>query len=258
MWSWNMPNRLGGLALVGLLLLVGPSQADLACDGVDDIGATSASPLSTFVTGSAATLTAWVKTTGTPSGSPGSGCYAGYPVLGDNGGFATLGLRTSTTLCAEVWDGALKTVTSASISANTWYHLALRLTGGVLTFFVNGVPAGTVASGAITDLSSELYICKTGFGLPLPHRIADLVTWNTGLSDGEIRNLATSGRQYGFRTAPTGYWPLTQCGDGAPGNLVVFRDASGNGRTLQAEDGANNSGMTCRASEHLARAWGAQ
>jgi Concanavalin A-like lectin/glucanases superfamily len=257
MWSWNMRNRLVGLALVGLLLLAGSSQADLVCDGVDDVGATSGSSLGTFITSTAATLTAWVKTTGTPSGSPGAGCYQGYTVLGDNGGFATLGLLTSTTLCGEVWDGASKTLT-AGLSANTWYHLALRLTGGVLTLFVNGVSAGTVASSAITDLTSELYVCKTGRSLPLPHRIAELATWNTGLADGEIKNLATGGRQYGFRTVPTGYWPLTQCGDGAPGNAVVFRDASGNGRTILAEDGANNSGMTCRASEHLARAWGAQ
>jgi hypothetical protein len=258
MGLWTRRKRLVALTLIGLLLLAGASQADLVCDGVDDIGATSGTTLGTFVTGTAATLAAWVKTTGTPSGSPGAPCYTGYPVLGDEANYVVIGLLTSTTLCGEVWDGAAKTVTSASISANTWYHLALRLTGGVLTFFVNGVSAGTVASGAIQSLTSELYICKTFSSLPLPHRIADLVTWNTGLSDGEIRNLATSGRKYGFRTAPTGYWPLTQCGDGASGDAVVFRDASGNGRTLVGNDGANNSGMTCRASEHLGRAWRAQ
>jgi hypothetical protein len=237
------------LSLVLVFLVYLSAFADVDVDGVDD-AITSTATCSNLTTASAFTLAGWIKVTNTPTIDP--DCPFAGTIVRDGGRLNSLGRLNGSNYCTALWDGSVfKQVTSASSAG--WHHLAMTLTGGTLTLYVDGVSAGSTASGNQTCTSDTIFM-----GTGLADRLAGVLTYDVGLSAGEIANLAGS-RTYGpVRTQPTADWRLTQCADGASGDAVSFKDRSGNGRDGTGSDGANNTGLTCRGSEYLKYKAGAQ
>ena len=83
--------------------------------------------------------------------------------------------------------------------------------------------------------------------------MAHLQTYNVDVGAAYIEQLARSRLVGPGALAPTASWPLDDCGDGASGNGVTFRDRSGNNRHATGDNGGNDTGLTCRASEFLRR-----
>lgn len=228
-------------ALLCVLLVAGIAAADVEFDNVDDV-ITATATCNDLLTASSATMMGWIKVIG--AGTYASECFFDSTIFRDTDRLVGLGRRSSTLYCFEVFDGASKQITSASSSG--WHHLAWTLSGGTLTAYVDGVSAGTLASGNQQ--------CTTGtlrMGENMVDRLAGLMTFNTALSAGEIANIAGS-RIFGpVRTQPSADWRLTDCADAASGDAVSFKDRSGNGRNISGDNGANNTGLTCKGSEFL-------
>ena len=242
---WYKTGVLCGLLLA---LLVHSSRADVDCDGLDDlIGA--GLTLGTVLTPSAFTVAVWVRSTG--STFPDSGCLGGGTWLGDTEGYLAVGRRAPDgAACAYLWDGAHQTL-AAAMGAG-WHHMAVRLSGGTYSLWVDGVNAHSVATGAIEDVGYPWSFCGAG-GAYSPDRLTDLRLFPSALPDAELETLGKSRLRLPPRTAPSGYWPLTDCPDGASGGGVGFTDRSGFGRTITGNTGANTTGLTCRASEWLSQ-----
>ena len=247
------------LALWLLLSMTRPVgvRADVDCDGADD-ALTQALAASTFMSTTAFTYMLWVKSTG--SDSAGSECYDGGGYLGDdNGDIGMLG-RTETTgeiACAYMWDTTPTRQVLYGAMAPGWHHMALRLSAGTLAVFVDGVSLSTVGLTTLAVLSAPLQVCRAA-GVSTPDRLTDIKVYNVAVSDDEIARQARNKLRTYDRTAPTAYWPLDDCANGAAGHGVTFRDRAGAGRDLTGDDGANDSGVTCRAAEWVSRPMGVQ
>jgi hypothetical protein len=240
-----------GLCAVLLLVLLCPLavQADVDCDGVDDV-LTTGLALSTFVTPGAYTVTAWVKLLGAAVTS--SACWDGSALLTDAAGYLVLGRFDATTFCGYTYDGTSKWVSTPSAAG--WTHLAVSLGGGTLSLYKNGALASTLGGvGSISVLTGAVQLCKGTEGAPLADRVTDVQVYASALSAGELASLGQSRRRLTTRTPPTARWPLDGCPDGAAGQGVTFADRSGNQRPLTGAAGANTTGLTCRASEWLSR-----
>jgi len=234
-------------SLLLVLLTCLPVSADVDCDGVDDL-LTTGSALSNFFSASTGTVMGWVKVT---SDVP-DACFGGANMLTDDATFWGVG-RTSDgaqSFCAYLYDGA-NILTILNTKTNGWHHLAWTHGSGTQTLYLDGVSIASAAAGDISFMGGLLVMCKE-----MPDRLADLRTYTSVLSVDELAVIAQSHLRGIGRTQPSGYWPLTACGDGAAGNTVTFLDRSGNGRNATGDDGANNTGLTCRASEYLTHAWG--
>ena len=141
--------KLLSLFLLCLLCRLGTASSDVQLDGVDD-SLSQASTLGTFVAEDAFTLMLYLKSTG--SDFAGTECYEGAFLMGDSGPDAILIGRTGTageTACAYTLDASSTFYTifgsDTSLPAG-WHHYALRLGGGTLTLFVDGVSVATRAA----------------------------------------------------------------------------------------------------------------
>lgn len=92
----------------------------------------------------------------------------------------------------------------ATLSLNTWYHLAFSYNGGTptssLSSYVNGVKYGATSSGVFTGMNTSTRDITIGDiespFYPLNGMIGDVALWNRPLSDGEVVQL--------FNLGPTG------------------------------------------------------
>ena len=230
-------------------LLGRPLQAGVSCGGIDDYLETGLA-LSTFVTASTFTAMTWIKVQGT-TGEDGE-CYNRAPLLSDAGGFLALGQTTTNLLCGSIWDGSAKTLTAAPSAP--WSHLALRLSGGSLELFVNGVTAGSLGATSIEDVSGFLYGCNPLSGSMSPDRLEDASFYQSAVPTAEIATIGQSRIAGMGRTAPAARWPFDGCPHGTAGNGVVFPDRSGNNRPMTGALGA--IGLTCTGAEYVSRRWG--
>jgi hypothetical protein len=246
--------------LLLLILSVLPAVsvfADVETAPEDDVAATSALA-NTMVSNSVGTIMVWAQPTSV-SGSTGTECNSNYKAMTDNRRGIMVGMN-NTTLCALVFDDNANTINDGTSSANAWYHLALTWTGGTATFYVNGAAQTPVSSlTALLEPNQSLNLAGVAStDDSWPGRLADARAYSVALSAAEIAAIA-GGRSYRFaKTQPTGWWPLMSCADGAAGNGVVFPDSSGNGNSMTADDGPDNTGFTCRGSLFLRNPHGVQ
>lgn len=252
-----MRMRLFGALLTLLLFGWFPtrSPADIQCDGVDDVLLTGLA-LSTFIQADQGTMMLWVKV-GTGGGS-GTFCWDGKVYAGDGQQVWALGEQASLQVCGFLYDAAAANhVHTAAATTGTWTHLALRLGGGQVSFWRDGVQVSTQAAGNVFSLAGLLSVCAYPDGSGgAAATITEVALYNLAVPDGELATLGRS-RQRGLgRSAPSGYWPLTRCVDGQGLDGAGFVDHSWHGRTLVADNGANNTGMVCRASAALRHPWG--
>lgn len=238
------------LAIAVLLICIAscPVQAGIECDGFDDL-ITSVTAMSTFATASAWTVTGYVKSTGSTFDS--DQCWGGGPFLMDvNGNLAVgrAGLTGTGHACGYNSGGGTDNVTSVTTAG--WQHIAVRLSAGALELFVNGVSVSSVGTGNNADLTGTLQLCGGVEGTS-PDRIDDVKIYNVAVPNDEIATLGRSRTRYIGRTTPTGYWPLNDCTDGTSVDAATLRDRSGFNRNITGDNGANNTGLTCRASEFV-------
>jgi hypothetical protein len=239
--------------LVLLLLLLGSvaAQADVNCDGVDDALTTTVTQ-NNFLTVSAYTIMGWLKVQSTAADEADG--YNMSPLVSDTGGTVALGRLTNTTFAAAHSDTAIPEEYLATAASTTgWHHLAQRVGAGTITLFVDGVNVSSL--GGVTNLEFLTYtllLCK-GITHVVGDRVAEVAFYNVAVPDGDIASIAGSRHSGLGRTAPTGYWPLRDCADGASANGIAFRDHSGLSHPATGDDGANNTGLTCRASELIRR-----
>lgn len=224
------------------------------CDGVDDLMGTGLG-LSEFVTVTAFTVMGWTYVANTPPSA--LICWRGAAITSDGSAVILLGRMDSTTFCGYAWDGGDHQVTTASSAG--WHHLALKLSGGTLTLYVDGVAQASTTMGPVEVFSANVDICGGYADEPsYGDRVSEVQWFDSALSDGAIANLAQSHLRLVAPAAPTGRWPLDDCGDGASCNSVTFVDRSGNGRHATGDDGANNTGLTGQASSLLSYPIGPQ
>ena len=232
------------------LLWCWPVSAAIDCDGVDD--SAGGIQLSNYFVAGTKTLSVWYTSAGTP---PAEGTCNSAPVqsiVANTGGVARMILtrRSSTILCVGHHDGGLDTLnTGATYTDGTLVNLTFVHSGGATTLYKDGVSVATGGSGDLSTLTVSLTVCgNTGVFAPAEGRIHHVLTSSSAMPAEEVAILASSKRPRLRRTAASGEWLFDNCGDGAAGNAVDFRDHSGNARTLTGDDGANNTGLTCRAS----------
>lgn len=238
------------LLLLAFLLWRGSARADIDCDQVDDLLTTGVAA-SNFVSASAFTITAWMKIQSTAV-SAGS-CWGGSNMTGDADSYVMLGRNDNFLFCGYANDGASHYVESAS--AVGWSHVAVRLSGGTLTLYVNGVATSTTTSGNVANLSTSIRACG-GCCAFSGDRVSEIAYYNVAVPAEEIEYIGKSRVRGVGRTAPRAYWQFDACAHGASANTVAFPDKTGNGRTITGDDGANNLGLTCRGAEFVSRRWG--
>lgn len=248
------------LALLLVLLLVpGIVHADVACDGTDDSLSTAVAT-SSFFSVSLGSMTAWYTPTAT--GTTAGTCWEGRTIVGDLDKNLILAHRVDSgneQLCGYNFDGTSDNVIGPVFSLNTSHHLAWVHTGGNLTFYVDGTAIGTVASGDTAGLTSALALCAAGSGGNAASGVVSEVrVYNVALSVNEIVALAASRARRLGSTQPTGQWELGACADGASCDAASLLDLSGNSRHITGDNGANNTGLTGRASAVLANPFGVQ
>ena len=133
----------------------------------------------------------------------------------------------------------------------------MRLSGGTLSLWLNGVNVASGGSGPIEDLTFPVLLCNTvDLTHGLPDRITDVFYWNSALSDASLETLGKSRVHLLSQTPPTAAWPLDTCPEGASGHTVSFPDRSGNNRPLTGNDGGTGTGLICRGSTYVSRPWG--
>jgi hypothetical protein len=238
-------------ALVVLLLLCSIAKADVTCDGVDDILSTSAA-VSTFISNSTGTIAVWFT-----SSSPSEGAYT--ILVGDNQEYLALYISTSSGVTNDSslnYSGNAQQVVSTTHDTNTWTSLVWVHSGGNLYLYKNGDVISSTASGTTDVVTNIVNACRSAFSSAVNGRVAEIAFFNVALSDNEIAAYG-KGRIKGlFARTPTVYWSFDQCAEGAAGNSVAFVDRTGGGNSLTADDGANNTGMTCGGSQLLSYTWG--
>jgi Concanavalin A-like lectin/glucanases superfamily len=259
--------------LACLLLMFSSAFADVDCDGIDD-DLDNATTVGSFYSSTTATLTLWLRPTGTGATSGTGTCIDGERWWGDVevliGGSLMIarnddypGTGGGDRLCVSNDTGTFQTI-AAPYTLDAWTHIALVHGGGNLLMYKDGLLVSSTASGTSTASSNAImHLCggkdgaisgvASGKG-----RVAEAMTFPTALSAGEIASLGASHLHYIASSAPSGYWPLDDCGDGVTGNAVAFADRSGNNRVLTGDDGANNTGLICRAGTALTYPWGVE
>ena len=232
------------LALLLLLLWSALAWADIDVDQEDD-GLFTSADISNFITPTAGTYMGWLKVIEDVVTS-GSDCAVSTTLLRDGEAWTGLG-RSGANFCASFYDGSPHELsTPASLG---WHHLALAWGGGTLTLYVDGVAAASTAVGAL--------IAGTGANLELGRRggsrLSTVHVYSTDVGAAYISAMARSRLTTIGSLAPTGYWPLDDCGDGANGDGATLHDRSGGNWPATANNGDDNLGTTCRASDYLRR-----
>lgn len=125
-----------------------------------------------------------------------------------------------------------------TLSANTWYHIAMTYDGSTMTVYLNGVSDGTIAqSGTLFSNSptGRFIIGASNDGTVdslLNGQIDDVRVWSRSLSSSEILSLKTTPCTFNNGANLLGWWQLENNGT----------DSSGNGFTLTNTNAATFTG----------------
>jgi len=176
-----------------------------------------------------------------------------------------LGISSGDAWFWQIFDGAGRSVTG-SANDNAWHHLVgtkssstglrLYLDGTLDANNVNFTAAVVYVSGltAIGETANDSTFQFGGI-------ITDVAFWTVVITDAEITQLSQSRvKRMPLQIQPsnlTGYWPLDQGADGTANcfnGSASFLDLSSTGQAGTGDDGANNTGLTCKAEEVLSYA----
>lgn len=137
------------------------------------------------------------------------------------------------TAVAIYLDGASKTITVGTGSNN-----------GTFTN-VTGADSASIVSRIINGAARDVYFTGT-LGLVRVYMSALSATTVAGLF-GERLLRSSLAAASSLRAS----YPLDECADNASGDAVTFVDRAGNGINGTGDNGANNTGLTCKAADFL-------
>lgn len=249
-------------SLVLLVSLVISSYAGVTCDGTDDL-LTATNESNFDCTNTSCTVSFWMKTTA--STSP-------RYIVSKNGagtGWQITYLGTGSTIQVIIRDSGGGSVASRSgattVNDGAMHHVGVVLTTSTTVSATNDISIyidGSLSQGSITrngnfysPNNNDVVLCKNTVGSTFwAGSLWDVRIFSGNIGDAAIANLAQS-RQMGLPIPYTelGEWPLDACTGGASVDGVVFADRSGGGSTLTADNGANNTGMTCAENNYFTR-----
>lgn len=143
---------------------------------------------------------------------------SGYNTIAENETFETSGIlfavgsdRKPFLRTNQAGASATGTATTAIPAFGTWAHVAVVKSGTTLTFYVNGIAAGTAAgiTNPIAPASRSFRLSSdTGTATALNGLLSDVRYYAEALSAGEIANI------YVGNASPSanlkGWWPLTE------------------------------------------------
>ena len=93
--------------------------------------------------------------------------------------------------------------TSATVSVNTWTHLAACRSGSTTTVYINGVSAGTLSGSQSIQSNGNLYLGNRGDeGTPWLGNIDEIRISNVARYSGNFTNFGQDG---GTITSPTAF-----------------------------------------------------
>jgi hypothetical protein len=198
-----------------------PNTLSASLDGTDDhidCGNSSSLNLSAF------TYSCWIKT--------------------DDTGYNTM-IQRRTAANGTQWyvdggdllfyGGAVKTLVSGGVTANTWHHVALTHTGSAVKGYLNGVPGSSQSTTYSSIASANFFIGKhiSGNQFSFDGLIDEVGVWNEALTDAEIikifndytpTDLTVNSGSYTSKDNLVGYWRMgdgtgdTDNGAGSPAN----------------------------------------
>ena len=117
----------------------------------------------------------------------------GRAAWGQSGGNAAVVFQNGVKAAAFTYSGAYNTATATGLSTATAYVVAWRLGAGNIEIFVNsGTAAQTTASGTITSLASPFRVGACGGSSPWDGRIAEVICYNTALSNGDLATVGAA------------------------------------------------------------------
>ena len=235
------------LITVLCLLFAVVTHADVVGDGIDDIMTSVAA--SNFYTVSDKTIFIILKHAGPLQG--GSSCVRDQAFVQ----LSTL-IEFGAEQSPDVWsaknfDGSTDCASSTFSGLDVWVTLVLRHTGGNIELYVNGVlTGGPTASGNTTSLTGVLALFWNGTttDAQFPGTIAQVMVYGSGISTNQIAAYGQSFIRGRYPTGAAAIWDFERCIHAASVDTVAFQDFSGNNRTITADNGANNTGMSCSGS----------
>jgi hypothetical protein len=92
-----------------------------------------------------------------------------------------------------IFEGVSWLVTPYILTPNAWYHIVMRRTGGVVTFFVNGVALAGTFSNTPTFSGTGAFIGGSSGGRQFNGLVDEVKVYNTGLSDSDCQALYYQG-----------------------------------------------------------------
>lgn len=128
-----------------------------------------------------------------------------------------------------------------SVLTAGWAHIAVVVSGGTSTWYVNGVVEATYTTSSITPYprNRSMSLGSTGgYGGYFKGSIDDLAWWNRALSASEVLSVMNDGPTSVSSTSLFGYWPMDE------GSGTTFEDYSLNGAT--GDIGANTWTTRCK------------
>ena len=144
-----------------------------------------------------ATFEAWVY----PTSWNGNSGYTHNPLWGNNGTYATFGFYNG---ALQFTRGASQTITATgSVSLNTWSHVAVTINQSTVTFYINGVNAGTgTLTGALGSRGTDFIGHQNGgggssyfAGYISNFRISTNVVYTSNFTPSTVPLIATTGTQ---------------------------------------------------------------
>lgn len=210
--------------VLAFVLVYANAWAAREFDGVDDyIYHDPGHAISTFMSGTTGTITAWIYMTGT---SPSViNTWDGHATVSDAGAY--LGIYRGIfdgldRIWAYNYDGSDDRA-GLAYSSNTWHFVAWVHSAGTLYLYLDGAVA-SVASGTTSSISGGLHLGRNNGIVYLSGRMADVRLFSTALTAEEINNI----RFGAWVGSPTGWFPLWGIGGSAP--ITTEPDMSGNAR----------------------------
>ncbi len=100
-------------------------------------------------------------------------------------------LDNSATPKLRFYDGSTAASSTGTITLSTWNHVAISISSGTATFYINGVASGT-QSFSITSNDAPLYIGKYYSGEFFAGDIDEVAIWNKALELEDVQTIYNS------------------------------------------------------------------
>ena len=220
------------------------SFKNLFFDGTDDEVAPTTALQGGDSTNYAFSVAAWVKWD-----SLSGAIYSQYPDASSTGRWSMS--MSGTKLYANIDGGAMDFYSTSDLSAGTWYFVVLTRTAATWKWYINGSLDNTTTSGGTNQIyNGSPMVGSQDYGASwLDGNIAQIATWNSALSAGDVTGLYNSGDKVtNWKTSYSSgmqlYWTMNNVSSGDTASTIY--DFSGN-----SNNGTTAGSMVAPFSGHL-------